>query len=103
MAQVRPLSRDSRCLSRDSGFEEFDFLLPNGFMVTMSCDRRSSLSEVKTALWERAVQLPASNHLRDSRHYVFVGVNPSAVEEEYTDDQTIEEIQPYPCQDLPEK
>lgn len=29
----------ARPVSADSGFEEFDFLLPNGFMVTMACDR----------------------------------------------------------------
>lgn len=54
--------------------------------------RRSSLSEIKSALWEKAVQLPASNYLRDSVHYVFIGVTKQAVEEELDDEMTVEDL-----------
>lgn len=52
-----------------------------------------SLSDVKPILWEKAVQLPAANRLRDSEHYVFIGVTKVAVEEELDDNMKVEELE----------
>ena len=71
---------------------ELDFLLPNGFIVKMACDRKSSLSLLKAPLWEKAVELPAANLLCNADAYVFIGVTADAEEVEFDDSSHVGEL-----------
>ena len=35
--------------------------------------RHSTLAELKSDIWDQAIQKPGANRLRDSGHYVFIG------------------------------
>ena len=71
---------------------EIDFLLPNGFLVKMACDRKSSLSLLKAPLWNKAVELPAANLLRNADAYVFIGVTVDAEEVEFEESTLVSEL-----------
>ena len=71
---------------------DIDFLLPNGFIVKMTCDRKSALNELKAPLWERAVDLPATNLLRNADAYVFIGVTVDAEEVEFDECSSVGEL-----------
>lgn len=72
---------------------EMDFLLPNGFIVRMTCDKISTLRELRAPLWEKAVELPAANLLRNSDAYVFIGVTVDAAEVQFDDSSHIGDLQ----------
>lgn len=50
------------------------------------------MSELKPALWDKALSLPASEGLRDYGNYVFIGVTKTAVEEELDDSMTVDDL-----------
>ena len=82
---------------------ELTFLLPNGFIVKMTCNKKSSLGELKAPLWEKAVELPAANRLRNPDAYVFIGVTTDAAEIEFDDSLTVEELRLiYPVMEVSE-
>ena len=51
-----------------------DFLLPTGMLITLSCHKMSTLSDIKSAVWQEARNLPLfDNMLKDHGFYSFLG------------------------------
>lgn len=78
--------------SANMGAMEIDFLLPNGFIVKLACDINSTLGELRTPLWEKAVELPAAHLLHNKDAYAFIGVTKDAEEVEYDDSSHIKDL-----------
>ncbi|XP_018007852.1 phosphatidylinositol 4,5-bisphosphate 3-kinase catalytic subunit alpha isoform [Hyalella azteca] len=52
----------------------FDFVLPNGSLVPLSCSHHLTLRSVKHLLWTEAKKYPAAATLGDLSNYVLVGI-----------------------------
>ena len=65
---------------------EVDFLLPNGIMISLPCQRDATLGNLKSKLWTEAKRYPLAYCISDPSAYIFGGITQDAQREEFYDE-----------------
>lgn len=64
---------------------DVDCLLPDGVLITLKCNRESTLNDVRRTLWEEARSYPMNKTLKSTDSYIFTSISQEAEEVEFYD------------------
>ena len=67
--------------------EDYDILLPNGLLVTISFPTNSTLLSLKTTAFKEARSYPLFKLMKDIAHYNLVGITNQGAREEFVDEK----------------